>query len=212
VGETATRRFRGALPRFARQRSTESPRSPFRRFLLMLMRMRKVSPFILGVVAALLSATALKAQTLKFADESFVLSTKDADAEKVENDYLLAGETEANWSQKLVLTRFPTATDVNAYANNLCLAVNTQRPGTGATVSRFGADCYIAYSVASSQGSGQLNMVHRILIDPEGGIRTYVFAQRPSTSKSASNQPTVSRDDSIRALGRLSPMIQLPHN
>jgi Tfp pilus assembly protein PilV len=173
--------------------------------------MPKVLSAILAVILGLLSATALKAQTLKFANESFVLAAKQADLQKIENDYLLNGETEANWSQKLVLTRFPTATDVNAFANNLCLAINTQRPGTGAAVSRFGADCYIAYSVASSVGNGQLNMVHRILVDPQGGIRSYVFAQRPSSSKSASDQEPVSRDQSIEALARLSPMIQLPH-
>jgi hypothetical protein len=178
----------------------------------MLVSMRKLSPFLLGAIAALLSTTALKAQTLKFADENFSLSGKDADVQKIENDYILTGETATNWSQKLVLTRFPAATDdVTAFANNLCLMINTQRPGTGASVSKFGADCYVAYSVASSSG-GQLNMVHRILIDPQGGIRTYVFAQRPSASKSASTQAVVSRDDGIRALGRLSPMIQLAHD
>jgi hypothetical protein len=173
--------------------------------------MRKLSPFLLGAIAALLSTTALKAQTLKFADENFSLSAKDADAEKIENDYILAGETDTNWSQRLVLTRFPAAKDVTAFANNLCQMINAQRPGTDVSVSKFGADCYVAYSVASSSG-GQLNMVHRILIDPQGGIRTYVFAQRPSASKLASNQANVTRDDSIRALGRLSPIIQLAHN
>jgi hypothetical protein len=174
--------------------------------------MRKLSPFLLGAIAAVLSTTALKAQTLKFADENFSLSAKDGDAEKIENDYILAGETETNWSQRLVLTRFPAAKDdVTAFAHNLCQMINTQRPGTDASVSKFGADCYVAYSVASSSG-GQLNMVHRILIDPQGGIRTYVFAQRPSATKTASKQASVTRDDSIRALGRLSPIIQLAHN
>jgi hypothetical protein len=168
--------------------------------------------FVLAVVAASLATPALKAQTMQFANEGFVLSDKEADLEKTENDYLLNGETESNWSQKLVLTRFPTAKDANAFAENLCAAINTQRPGTGATVSRFGADCYIAYSVASSVGTGQLNMVHRILIDPQGGIRSYVFAQRPSASKSAANQTPIGRDQCIQALGRLSPMIQLAHN
>jgi hypothetical protein len=172
--------------------------------------MRKLAPLILVVIATFLTTTTLKAQTLKFADEGFFLSAKEANVEKVENDYLPNGQTEANWSQKLVLTRFPTAKDINAFAENLCLAINTQKPGTGATVSRFGADCYIAYSVASSVGSGQLNMVHRILVDPQGGIRTYVFAQRPS--KTASDQLTIGRDQCIQALGRLSPMIQLAHN
>jgi hypothetical protein len=174
----------------------------------MLIPMRRLSPFLFGAIAAVLATTALNAQTLKFAEESFSLSDKDADGQKIENDFLLTGETETNWSQKLVISRFPNATDVSAFANNLCLAINNERPGTGATVSKFGADCYIAYSVASSSG-GQLSMVHRVLVDPQGGVRMYVFAQRPSTSKSAGNQPTVSRDDSIRALGRLSPLIQL---
>ena len=173
--------------------------------------MRKLSPFILGAVVVFLSTTALKAQTLKFADESFSLSYKDADVQKIENDFLLPGETETNWSQKLVISRFPNATDVTAFADKLCLAVNTQRPGTGASVAKFGADCYVAYSVASSQG-GQLSMVHRILVDPQGGVRMYVFVQRPSASKSAGNQATISREDSIRALGRLSPLIQLAHD
>ena len=173
--------------------------------------MRRLSPFILGAVVAFLSTTALKAQTLKFADESFSLSSKDADVQKIENDFLRPGETETNWSQKLVLSRFPNASDVTTFANNLCLTINTQRPGTGASVSKFGADCYVAYSVASALG-GQLNMVHRILVDPQGGVRMYVFVQRPSASKSASNQATISQEDSIRALGRLSPLIQLAHD
>ena len=177
----------------------------------MLMRMRKLSPLLLGTIAALLWTTTLKAQTMKFADENFSLSAKGADLQKIENDYILTGETETNWSQKLVLTRFPTATDVDAYATNLCVMINAQRPGTGASVSKFGADCYVAYSVASSSG-GQLSMVHRILIDPQGGIRTYVFAQRPAALKSAGTQAVVTKDDSIRALGRLSPMIQLAHD
>jgi hypothetical protein len=177
----------------------------------MLIRMRKLPPFIFGAVVVFLSTTALEAQTLKFADESFSLSAKDADVQKIENDFLLTGETETNWSQKLVLSRFPNGTDVNTFANSLCLTVNTQRPGTGASVSKFGADCYVAYTVASALG-GQLNMVHRILVDPQGGVRMYVFVQRPSASKSGSNQATISRDDSIRALGRLSPLIQLAHN
>lgn len=179
--------------------------------LLMLRRMRKLFPLFLTAAMALLTTTTLKAQTLKFADESFSLSAKDADAQKIENDYLLAGETETNWSQKLVLTRFPGATDVAAFANNLCLMINNQRPGTGATVSKLGADCYIAYSVTSSMG-GQLAMTHRILVDPQGGIRTYVFAQRPAAAKSTSNQAAINRDDSIHALVRLSPLIQLAHD
>ncbi|MBV8097769.1 MAG: hypothetical protein JOZ31_01290 [Verrucomicrobia bacterium] len=173
--------------------------------------MRKLSPLLLGAIAAFLATMTLKAQTLKFADETFSLSGKDADAQKIENDFLLSGETENNWSQKLVLSRFPNATDVNTFANNLCLTVNTQRPGTGASVSKFGADCYVAYSTASALG-GELSMVHRILIDPRGGVRMYVFVQRPSASKSGNNQATISRDDSIRALARLSPLAQLAHD
>jgi hypothetical protein len=178
----------------------------------MLERMRKLSPFILAAVVVFLATTTLKAQTLKFADQSFSLSAKEADVEKIENDYLTNGETETNWSQKLVLTRFPAAKDIDTFANNLCQAINTQRPGTGASVSRFGADCYIIYSVTSSVGTGQLSMAHRILIDPQGGIRSYVFAQRPSPSKPANDQVTIARDQCIQALGRLSPMIQLAHN
>jgi hypothetical protein len=174
----------------------------------MLILMRRLPPFLLGALAAVLAATALNAQTLKFAEESFSLSDKDADGQKIENDFLLPGETDATWTQKLIISRFPSASDVSAFANNLCLAINNQRPGTGATASKFGADYYVAYSVASSSG-GQLNMVHRVLVDPQGGVRMYVFAQRPSVTKSASTQPTISRDDSIRALGKLSPLIQL---
>ena len=179
--------------------------------LLMLMRMRKLSPLFLTAAMALLTMTTVRAQTLKFADENFSLSAKDADVQKIENDYLRTGETESNWSQKLVITRFPGATDIAAFANNLCLMINNQRPGTGATVTKLGADCYIAYSVASSMG-GQLTMAHRILIDPQGGIRTYVFAQRPGAAKSTSNQEAINRDDSIHALARLSPLIQLAHD
>lgn len=168
--------------------------------------------FVLAAIGACLATSALKAQTIQFANEGFVLSDKESDLEKIENDYLLNGETESNWSQKLVLTRFPTAKDVNEFAQNLCLAINTQKPGTGAAVSRFGADCYIAYSVASSAGAGQLAMVHRILIDPQGGVRSYVFAQRPSASKLVANQAPIGKDQCIQALGRLSPMIQLAHN
>ena len=173
----------------------------------MLVRMRKLSPLFLAAMV-ILGATALKAQTLKFADESFSLSSKDSDGQKIENDFLLPGQTETNWTQKLVISRFPSANDVNVFANNLCLTINTQRPGTGASVSKFGADCYVAYSTASALG-GQLNMVHRILVDPQGGVRMYVFVQRPSASKSASDQATISRDDSIHALARLSPLIRL---
>src|ERR1700756_2081551 len=187
-----------SLPKKARQ-------NPFH--LLMLVSMRKLSPLFLAAIV-LLGATALKAQTLKFADESFSLSTKDSDGQKIENDFLLPGQTETNWTQKLVISRFPTANDINAFANSLCLTINTQRPGTGASVSKLGADCYVAYSTASALG-GQLNMVHRILVDPQGGVRMYVFVQRPSASKSASDQATISRDDSIHALARLSPLIRL---
>ena len=182
--------------------------SPIRRFLLKLLSMRKLSPFLLGAIAALLPATALKAQTLKFGEESFSLSSKDSDAQKIENDFLLPGQTETNWTQKVVISRFPSANDVNVFANNLCLTINNQRPGTGASVTKVGADCYVAYSTASALG-GQLNMVHRILVDPQGGVRMYVFVQRPSASKSASDQATISRDDSIHALARLSPLIRL---
>lgn len=176
--------------------------------LFMLMRMRKVTPFLLVAIAAFLSTTALKAQALKFADENFSLSAKDADAQKIENDYILAGETETNWSQRLVITRFPGATDVAAFANNLCIMINNQRPGTGAAVAKLGADSYIVYTVTSSMG-GQLNMFHRILVDPQGGVRTYVYAQRPAAAKSTSNQAAINHDDSIHALARLSPIIQL---
>src|ERR1700693_5199491 len=100
--------------------------------LLMLMRMRTLPPLILAGIVALLTTTTLKAQTLKFAEESFSLSGKGANVEKIENDYLPNGETETNWSQKLVLTRFPTATDITTFANNLCTAINTQRPEAGA--------------------------------------------------------------------------------
>ena len=178
----------------------------------MLKRMRTLSPLVLAPIVALLTTTALQAQTLKFADESFSLSGKEADVEKIENDYLPNGETENNWSQKLVLTRFPTATDITTFANNLSTAINAQRAGTGASVLRFGSDCYVAYSVASSVGMGQLTMVHRILIDPQGGLRSYVFAQRPSPSKLANTQVPIGRDQCIQALGRLSPIIQLAHN
>jgi len=182
--------------------------SPIRRYLLLFVSMRKLSPFLLGAIAALLSTTGLKAQTLKFADENFSLSGKDADGQKIENDFLPSGETETNWTQKLVLSRYPNAGDVNTFANNLCLSVNAQRPGTGAAVSKFGADCYVAYSTASALG-GQLNLVHRILIDPQGGVRMYVFVQRPSASKSGNNQATISQDDCMHALARLSPLIQV---
>jgi hypothetical protein len=182
--------------------------SPSRRFLLMLTPMRRLFPFLLGAIAAVLATTALNAQTLKFADESFSLSEKDADGQKIENDFLLPGQTETDWTQKLVISRFPNAKDVTDFANNLCLAVNNQRPGTGAAVSKLGADCYVAYSTASAMG-GQLIMVHRVLVDPLGGVRMYVFVQRPQASKSASNQATISRDDCIHALARLSPLIQL---
>jgi hypothetical protein len=182
--------------------------SPIHRFLLRLVSMRKLSPLILGAVVVLVSATALKAQTLKFGEESFSLSSKDSDGQKIENDFLLPGQTETNWTQKVVISRFPSANDVSVFANNLCLTINNQRPGTGASVTKVGADCYVAYSTTSSLG-GQLNMVHRILVDPQGGVRMYVFVQRPSASKSASDQATISRDDSIHALARLSPLIRL---
>ena len=169
--------------------------------------MRKLSPLFLAAILVL-GATAIKAQTMKFADESFSLSSKDSDGQKIENDFLLPGQTETNWTQKLVISRFPSANDVNTFANNLCLTINNQRPGTGASVSKFGADCYVAYSTASALG-GQLNMVHRILVDPQGGVRMYVFVQRPSASKSASDQETISRDDGIHALAKLSPLIRL---
>jgi hypothetical protein len=188
-------------------------RLAIRRFLLMLTRMRKLSPLFLAAIGVL-GAMALKAQTaqtLKFADQSFSLSTKDSDGEKIENDFLLPGETEKNWTQKLVISRFPNAKDVTVFANNLCLAINNQRPGTGASVAKFGNDCYVAYSTASALG-GQLNMVHRILIDPQGGVRMYVFVQRPSASKSGNNQATISQDESMHALARLSPIIQLAHD
>jgi hypothetical protein len=55
-------------------------------------------------------------------------------------------------------------------------------------------------------------MVHRVLIDPQGGVRMYVFVQRPAASKSGSNQPTITQDDSMHALARLSPLIQLAHD
>jgi hypothetical protein len=189
---------RSALPKKARQ-------NPFH--LLMLFSMRKLSPLFLAAIVVL-GATALKAQTLKFGEESLSLSSKDSDAQKIENDFLLPGQTETNWTQKLVISRFPGANDVNVFANNLCLTVNNQRPGTDASVTKVGADCYVAYSTASALG-GQLNMVHRILVDPQGGVRMYVFVQRPSASKSASDQATISRDDSIHALARLSPLIRL---
>ena len=178
-----------------------------RSVLLIFLDMRKLSPLLLAAIVVL-GATALKAQTLKFGEESFSLSSKDSDAQKIENDFLLPGQTETNWTQKVVLSRFPSAIDVNVFANNLCLAINNQRPGTGASVTKVGADCYVAYSTASALG-GQLNMVHRILVDPQGGVRMYVFVQRPSASKSASDQATISRDDSIHALARLSPLIRL---
>jgi hypothetical protein len=172
--------------------------------------MRKLSPLFL-IAMVVLGATALKAQTsqtLKFGDESFSLSSKDSDGGKIENDFLLPGETEKDWTQKLVISRFPNAKDVTDFANNLCLAVNNQRPGTGAAVSKLGADCYVAYSTASALG-GQLSMVHRILVDPLGGVRMYVFVQRPQAAKSGGDQPTINRDDSIHALARLSPLIQV---
>jgi hypothetical protein len=184
--------------------------SLYRSFLLILTRMRKLSPLFLAAMVVL-GATAIKAQTaqtLKFGDESFSLSSKDSDVGKIENDFLLPGQTEKDWTQKLVISRFPNAKDVTDFANNLCLAVNNQRPGTGAAVSKLGADCYVAYSTASAMG-GQLSMVHRILVDPLGGVRMYVFVQRPQAGKSGSDQPTLSRDDSIHALARLSPLIQV---
>ncbi len=60
--------------------------------LLMLKCMRTLPPLILAAIVALLTTTTLKAQTLKFADESFTLSGKEADVEKIENDYLPNGE------------------------------------------------------------------------------------------------------------------------
>jgi hypothetical protein len=199
--------FHARLPSFGPSGTNKihTRQNPFP--LLMLVRMRKLSPLFLAAIVVL-GATTLKAQTLKFADESFSLSSKDSDGQKVENDFLPPGQTETNWTQKLVISRFPTANDVNIFANNLCLTINNQRPGTGASVSKFGADCYVAYSTASALG-GQLNMVHRILVDPQGGVRMYVFVQRPSASKSASDQATISQDDSIHALARLSPLIRL---
>jgi hypothetical protein len=179
----------------------------------MLTRMRRLSPLFLAAMVVL-GATALKAQTaqtLRFADESFSLSSKDSDGDKIENDFLLPGQTEKDWTQKLVISRFPNAKDVTVFANNLCLAINNQRPGTGASASKLGNDFYVAYSTASALG-GQLNMVHRILIDPLGGVRMYVFAQRPSAAKSGNNQPTISQDESMHALARLSPIIQLAHD
>jgi hypothetical protein len=172
--------------------------------------MRKLSPLVLAAIVVL-GATGLKAQTLKFADESFSLSTKDSDVQKIENDFLRPGETETDWTQKLVISRFPNAKDITIFADNLCRTVNTQRPGTGASVSKLGADCYVAYSTTSALG-GQLSMVHRILIDPQGGVRMYVFVQRPSAAKSGDNQATISQEDSIHALARLSPIIQLAPN
>jgi len=189
---------------------TSFHRLAIHRFLLMLTRMRKLSALFLAAMVVL-GAPALKAQTLKFADESFSLSTKDSDGEKIENDFLLPGQTETNWTQKVVISRFPNAKDVTIFANNLCLAINKQRPGTGASVSKFGNDCYVAYSTASALG-GQLNMVHRILIDPQGGVRMYVFVQRPSAAKPGNTQATISQDDSMHALARLSPIIQLAHD
>ena len=167
---------------------------------------------ILGTIAAVLTTPAMQGQTLQFANQAFYLAAKDIDNAKLENDYLPAGETESDWSQKLVLTRFPTAKDVRAFADHLCQAVNTQRPGAEAAVSQFGADCYVSYAVASSAGKGQLSMVHRILIDPQGGIRTYVLAQRPSPSKPSDDRIPIDRDQCIRALGMLSPIIQMVRN
>jgi len=167
---------------------------------------------LLLTAAACCLPAAVRAQTLQFANQSFVLLGKTSDAEKIENDYLPTGQTEADWSERLLLIRFPNAKDVKAFADNLCLAVNTQRPGAGAAVSQYGSDCYVAYAVTSSTTKGQLTMVHRILIDPQGGVRTYVFAQRPSISRGPSEQAPMDRDQCIRALGRLSPITQLIHD
>src|SRR5258708_39630260 len=81
---------------------TGNPHRTNTRALLMFQRMQKLPLFIFAAVVAWFLTTALKAQTLKFADESFSLSAKAADVEKVENDYLTNGKTETNWTQKLV--------------------------------------------------------------------------------------------------------------
>jgi len=167
---------------------------------------------IFGAALCCLAGTEARAQTIQFASQSFALADKGSDNEKIENDYLPTGQTVADWSEKLVLIRFPAAKDVKDFADNLCVSVNAQRPEAGAKVSQFGSDCYIVYSVPSSSGKGQLTMAHRVLVDPQGGVRTYVFAQRPSISKAATDQIPIDRDECIRALSKLSPMMQLVHD
>jgi hypothetical protein len=167
---------------------------------------------IFGAALCCLAGTEAGAQTIQFASQSFVLADKGSDSEKIENDYLPTGQTVRDWSEKLMLIRFPTAKDVKGFADNLCVAINVQRPEAGAKVAHFGSDCYIVYSIASSSGKGQLNMAHRVLVDPQGGVRTYVFAQRPSISKAATEQAPIDRDECIRALSRLSPIVQLVHD
>jgi hypothetical protein len=167
---------------------------------------------IFGAALCCLAGTEARAQNIQFASQSFVLADKDSDGEKIENDYLPAGQTVTDWSEKLMLIRFPAAKDVKVFADNLCVAINVQRPEAGAKVSQFGSDCYIVYSVASSSGKGQLTIAHRVLVDPQGGVRTYVFAQRPSVSKAATDQSPIDRDECIRALSRLSPIMQLVHD
>jgi hypothetical protein len=167
---------------------------------------------IFGAALCCLAGTEARAQTIQFASQSFVLADKDSDSEKIENDYLPTGQTGTDWSEKLMLIRFPAAKDVKVFADNLCVAINVQRPEAGAKVSQFGSDCYIVYSVASSSGKGQLTMAHRVLVDPQGGVRTYVFAQRPSISKAATEPAPIDRDECIRALSRLSPIVQLVHD
>jgi hypothetical protein len=166
---------------------------------------------IFSAVLCGLAITNARAQAIQFASQSFVLADKQSDDEKIENDYLPPGQRETDWSEKLMLIRFPAAKDVKAFAENLCLAINGQRPEAGAKVSQFGSDCYVVYSVTSSDSKRQLTMAHRVLIDPQGGVRTYVFAQRPSVSKAAVDQ-AIDHDECIRALSRLSPIMQLVHN
>jgi hypothetical protein len=167
---------------------------------------------IFNAALCCLAITNARGQTIQFASQSFVLADKESDEEKIENDYLPSGQKETDWSEKLMLIRFPAAKDVKAFAENLCLAINGQRPEAGAKVSQFGSDCYVVYSVTSSNSKRQLTMAHRVLIDPQGGVRTYVFAQRPSVSKAAVDQAPIDHDECIRALSRLSPIMQLLHN
>jgi hypothetical protein len=124
------------------------------------------------------SQSAVPQRTLDFDGERYVLQRAYQRGNETVNDYLLPNETASNWTQVLLVSETPGATDLKAFTkgytdslkSNLAVQTDSYDLGTDSKI-------VSSFSVAPDRSYFQYGVFRAVIIANQG-MRTYTFLKK----------------------------------